>query len=320
MATTIRSSKTVTLVCVLLLVAGAVVTRAGGALEQIDITAGAPSPIPGHILAKLVGIRWDTRAIPVKYSMNTTLEPDSESVAAESPGVDGRPGAGRAAGLLRCLEQHHHLVHQDADHGHDGQPGAARLRLRQRADLPDRRQLHRHCLVAIGELHRRRHPGGWRHDRQRSGLGCVRRHHGGHRRRRRRRSGISGGVLQGRHDSRQRRAVQRQGQQRLPLHGGRGERWTPSPARSIWERWRCTSSAIRTACRTRSTIRTAGPMAMARRCSRSSTPATRPRSWRSGRSTSTTSPTARTSIVKGPPRPGRRRCSRATSPSARRSA
>ena len=75
MATTIRSSKTVTLVCVLLLVAGAVVTRAGGALEQIDITAGAPSPMPGHILAKLVGIRWDTRAIPVQYSMNTTLDP-----------------------------------------------------------------------------------------------------------------------------------------------------------------------------------------------------------------------------------------------------
>ena len=81
MATTIRSSKTVTLVCVLLLVAGAVGMRAGGALEQIDITAGAPSPIAGEILAKLVGIRWDTRAIPVQYSMNTTQDPIPNPVA-----------------------------------------------------------------------------------------------------------------------------------------------------------------------------------------------------------------------------------------------
>jgi len=49
--------------------------RAGGALESIDITAGAPSPIPGHILARVIGIRWDARSIPVRYSMNTTLNP-----------------------------------------------------------------------------------------------------------------------------------------------------------------------------------------------------------------------------------------------------
>jgi hypothetical protein len=75
MAITIRSFKTVTLVCVLLLVAGAASMRAGGALEQIDITANAPSPIPGHILASVVGIKWDVRSIPVQYSMNTTLDP-----------------------------------------------------------------------------------------------------------------------------------------------------------------------------------------------------------------------------------------------------
>lgn len=49
--------------------------RAGGALETIDITAGTPSPIPGHILARVIGIRWDARSIPVRYSMNTTLNP-----------------------------------------------------------------------------------------------------------------------------------------------------------------------------------------------------------------------------------------------------
>ena len=50
-------------------------TRAGGALESVDVTAGAPSPIPGHILARTVGIRWDARSIPVQYRMNNTLDP-----------------------------------------------------------------------------------------------------------------------------------------------------------------------------------------------------------------------------------------------------
>jgi hypothetical protein len=50
-------------------------TRAGGALETIDITAGAPSPIAGHILARVIGIRWDTRSIPVPYRVNNTLNP-----------------------------------------------------------------------------------------------------------------------------------------------------------------------------------------------------------------------------------------------------
>ena len=49
--------------------------RAGGSLESIDITAGAPSPIPGHILARVIGIRWDARSIPVSYKMNNTLNP-----------------------------------------------------------------------------------------------------------------------------------------------------------------------------------------------------------------------------------------------------
>src|SRR5215211_3399881 len=49
--------------------------RAGGSLESIDITAGPPSPIPGHILARVIGIRWDARSIPVQYRMNNTLNP-----------------------------------------------------------------------------------------------------------------------------------------------------------------------------------------------------------------------------------------------------
>lgn len=52
-----------------------VTTRAGGALETIDITAGTPSPIAGQILARVIGIRWDARSIPVQYKVNSTLDP-----------------------------------------------------------------------------------------------------------------------------------------------------------------------------------------------------------------------------------------------------
>lgn len=49
--------------------------QGGGVLEQIDITGRAPSPIAGHYIANVIPIKWDTRAIPVVYSMNTTLDP-----------------------------------------------------------------------------------------------------------------------------------------------------------------------------------------------------------------------------------------------------
>jgi hypothetical protein len=48
---------------------------AGGALETVNITGSLPSPIAGHIAARVIGIKWDTRALPVRYSLNTTLSP-----------------------------------------------------------------------------------------------------------------------------------------------------------------------------------------------------------------------------------------------------
>lgn len=50
--------------------------KAGGALETFDITAGAPSPVAGQILAKVIGIRWDVRSIPVNYRVNTSTGTD----------------------------------------------------------------------------------------------------------------------------------------------------------------------------------------------------------------------------------------------------
>jgi len=58
-----------------MLLMSVVSARAGGALETIDITNAAPSPIPGHILARVIGIRWDARSIPVQYRVNNTLDP-----------------------------------------------------------------------------------------------------------------------------------------------------------------------------------------------------------------------------------------------------
>jgi hypothetical protein len=58
-----------------MVIAAAAATRAGGALEAVDLTGRVPSPIAGHVVAKVIGLKWDTRAVPVKYSMNTTLDP-----------------------------------------------------------------------------------------------------------------------------------------------------------------------------------------------------------------------------------------------------
>jgi hypothetical protein len=61
--------------CLCLALSNVITVLAGGALETIDITNAQPSPIAGQIIAKLIGIKWDARSIPVKYSMNNTLDP-----------------------------------------------------------------------------------------------------------------------------------------------------------------------------------------------------------------------------------------------------
>jgi hypothetical protein len=58
-----------------MILACAITVRGGGALESFDITNAGPSPIPGHLLAKVIGIKWDSRCIPVQYRVNNTLDP-----------------------------------------------------------------------------------------------------------------------------------------------------------------------------------------------------------------------------------------------------
>jgi hypothetical protein len=83
MITHIRSSRTVTFLCFTLLLGGIATTHAGGALETFDITGRPPSPIAGHILARVIGMKWDARSIPVAYSMNTTLDPIPSPLGAD---------------------------------------------------------------------------------------------------------------------------------------------------------------------------------------------------------------------------------------------
>jgi hypothetical protein len=61
--------------CLCLSLANVIAVRAGGAIAGFDITDRQPSPIPGQFIAKVIGIKWDVRSIPVKYSMNNTLDP-----------------------------------------------------------------------------------------------------------------------------------------------------------------------------------------------------------------------------------------------------
>lgn len=60
-----------------------ITVKAGGVLETVDITANIPSPISGHLLGRVIGIRWDDRSIPVAYRVNDSF--------AEVPNPLGEP-------------------------------------------------------------------------------------------------------------------------------------------------------------------------------------------------------------------------------------
>ncbi|HEY6403307.1 MAG TPA: hypothetical protein VI479_17935, partial [Blastocatellia bacterium] len=57
--------------CLCLALANVIVVRAGGAIAGFDITGRQPSPTDGEVIAKVIGIKWDARSIPVNYSINT---------------------------------------------------------------------------------------------------------------------------------------------------------------------------------------------------------------------------------------------------------
>src|SRR5262245_6037805 len=71
--------------CFCLALSNVITVLAGGAIEIIDITNAQPSPIPGQVIAKVIGIKWDVRSIPVQYSMNDTLDPIPNPLSLGAP-------------------------------------------------------------------------------------------------------------------------------------------------------------------------------------------------------------------------------------------
>jgi hypothetical protein len=61
--------------CLCLALSNVIAVQAGAAIAGFDITDSQPSPIPGQVIAKVIGIKWDVRSIPVQYSINNTLDP-----------------------------------------------------------------------------------------------------------------------------------------------------------------------------------------------------------------------------------------------------
>ena len=110
--------------------------NAGGVLETVDITGNIPSPIPGQILGRVIGLRWDVRAIPVQYRLNDSF--------ANVPNPLGGPVltlSDADAALQASFDAWNSLptsYHRPADRrpGDQRRPGG--LRFRQRADVPHR--------------------------------------------------------------------------------------------------------------------------------------------------------------------------------------
>src|SRR5215510_14377115 len=61
--------------CLCLALANVIAVQAGGAVVTFNITGSQPSPDTGLVIAKVIGIKWDVRSIPVQYSINNTLDP-----------------------------------------------------------------------------------------------------------------------------------------------------------------------------------------------------------------------------------------------------
>ncbi len=55
----------------------------GNPLQALDYSAGKPAPIPGQVLAFPVAIRWHDTCLPLKYRMNTSVDPIPNSRNAE---------------------------------------------------------------------------------------------------------------------------------------------------------------------------------------------------------------------------------------------
>ena len=123
--------------------------RAGGVLETINITGNVPSPLPGQIVARVVGIKWDVRSIPVQYRINSTLDPVPNPLDPGAP-VLTVPQARTA--LQQSLDQWNNIPTSFIDMkivGTVPNPGLVGFDMVNELTLPDGGRLRRHRIVTL---------------------------------------------------------------------------------------------------------------------------------------------------------------------------
>lgn len=126
--------------CLCLALSNVIAVRAGGAVITFDITNAQPSPIPGQVIANVIGIKWDVRSIPVQYSINNTLDPIPNPLGAPVLTLD----QARAA-LQTSFDAWNQIPTSFIEMNITGitaNRGGCLLRFRQRIDFPHLHQFH----------------------------------------------------------------------------------------------------------------------------------------------------------------------------------
>jgi hypothetical protein len=72
---------------------GTATVVAGGLLDTLDVTNAGNAPVAPLVVARVIPIRWDTRALPVRYTINGTQNPIPNPLGAPFLTVDQARGA-----------------------------------------------------------------------------------------------------------------------------------------------------------------------------------------------------------------------------------
>ena len=291
---------------------GSAPALAGGFLETLDITGRVPSPVPGHINARFVRIFHDPRCIPVQWRVNNTQDPIPNPLGAPILSLADATTAFQksfdAWNQIPTSYINEKIVGTVANPGLRGFDMVNELTFRTGASFgaiassPSVSLIVRLAAQQMGMTSTATAIPTCRAPSPPAGMRTA--------------TAISSSPPG---STRPARSWTSTSSSTSRPATASASRWpmpasTPTPGRWTSRRPPPTNSATPSACRTCSTTRRAPRTAPRRRCSRSSTRATRPPSSRSARSTATTSPSPRTTTPRGRPRPARRRSSRGIFP------
>ena len=109
-------------------------TDAGGVLETLDITGNVPSPIPGQIIANIIGMKWDVRSIPVQYRINSIDNPIPNPLGPAFLTVRMRPLCFNSPSTHGTTSRRRSFRCRSSARAQQHRPG--RIRHGQRADVP----------------------------------------------------------------------------------------------------------------------------------------------------------------------------------------